>query len=131
MSNNVNSDVTTRGIRVEVFPEYVPEHSDPDKNSFFFKYRIVITNNGDKPVRLLKRHWIIINADGDTEEVEGPGVVGYNPYLKHGEKFEYESFCPLDTSWGTMEGSYLMQDDDGEEFDAEIGRFYLCVPVPA
>ena len=46
-----------------------------------------------------------------------------------GDEFEYESYCPLDTSWGTMEGTYQMQDDEGDTFDVEIGRFYLCLPV--
>jgi uncharacterized protein affecting Mg2+/Co2+ transport len=36
----------------------------------------------------------------------------------------------MKTSWGTMEGSYEMKRDDGELFDAAIGRFYLSTPVP-
>ena len=129
MSTNVNSDTTTRGIRVEVYPEFVPEHSDTDNNSFYFKYRIVITNNSDIGVTLVSRHWEIINSEGDSEVVDGAGVVGKTPYLEPGDDYEYESYCPLDTSWGTMEGTYQMQDDNGDSFDVEIGRFYLTVPV--
>ena len=69
--------------------------------------------------------WVIINADGDREEVDGPGVVGYLPELNAGESFEYSSSCPLDTNWGTMEGHYSFMGDDGVKFDALIGRFYL------
>ena len=129
MTTNINSDTTTNGIRVQVFPEYVQEHSDTDNNLYYFKYRIIITNNSDKAVTLVSRHWEIINSEGDTEVVDGPGVIGKTPYLEPGDDFEYESYCPLDTSWGTMEGSYSMQYDDGDSFDIEIGRFYLSIPV--
>jgi ApaG protein len=57
--------------------------------------------------------------------VNGPGVVGQFPTLEAGQRFEYPSFCPLETSWGTMEGSYRMERDDGTAFEVLIGRFYL------
>ena len=75
--------------------------------------------------QLLTRHWIIIDAEGNQEEVRGPGVVGQTPTLAPGEGFKYTSYCPLPTPWGTMEGSYRMQRPSGEVFDAKIARFYL------
>lgn len=125
MKSNHTSDKTTNGIRVQVFPDYIPEQSSPEENKFLFLYRIRITNNGSKSAKLLTRHWEIINSEGDVEEVNGPGVVGYQPFLDPGESFEYTSYCPLNTSWGTMEGSYHFITEDEEEFDVEIGRFYL------
>jgi ApaG protein len=125
MQNNSGSITVTEGIKVEVFPEYMPDHSEPEKKQYFFTYRVVITNLGEKPVRLLSRHWIIINAEGDREDVEGPGVVGHLPEFKPGESFEYSSSCPMDTEWGTMEGTYTFMREDGEKFKAKIGRFYL------
>jgi ApaG protein len=88
----------------------------------------VISNEGDQPARLLRRHWLIIDADGHREEVRGPGVVGETPRLEPGKAFKYQSFCPLKTRWGTMEGSYTMQRDDGSTFEASIARFYLRLP---
>jgi len=123
--SNTDSDTITDGIRVQVYPDYIPEQSNPDLNRFSFSYKVVITNEGTDRVKLLSRHWIIINSDGDQEKTEGPGVVGYTPELEPGESFEYTSFCPINTSWGTMEGSYTMQRDDGSSFEAEIARFYL------
>src|SRR4030095_2214698 len=123
--SNTDSDTITDGIRVQVYPDYIPEQSTPDLNRFSFSYKVVITNEGTDRVKLLSRHWIIINSDGDQEKTEGPGVVGYTPELEPGESFEYTSFCPINTSWGTMEGSYTMQRDDGSSFEAEIARFYL------
>ena len=78
--------------------------------------------------QLISRHWIITTADGDTEEVQGPGVVGEQPVLRPGESFEYTSFCPLKTNVGTMHGSYTMTTPGGEVFQARIAPFTLAVP---
>jgi ApaG protein len=96
-----------------------------------FAYRITIANEGTKRARLLSRHWVIINGDGDREDVQGPGVVGKTPNLAPGDDFEYTSFCPLDTEWGTMEGTFQMQREDGSTFDAVVGRFFLTVNAPS
>lgn len=129
MQDSAVSDTPTlgspHGIDVAAAATYLPDESDPGMPVYVFGYRIVITNNGDSPARLLSRHWIIIDANGRREEVEGPGVVGATPRLQPGEKFEYQSFCPLKTKWGTMEGTYRMLRDDGQMFDAVINRFYL------
>ena len=125
IDRRLDSEAITNGIKVQAFPSFVPEQSDPRTRRYFFSYKIIITNEGDETVKLLSRHWVIINAIGDREDVNGPGVVGYTPELNPGESFEYASFCPIDTNWGTMEGSYTMQKRDGEMFDAEIARFYL------
>jgi ApaG protein len=93
-----------------------------------FAYKIVLVNEGDAPARLLSRHWVILDADGHREDVEGPGVVGETPRLDPGERFEYMSGCPLPTPWGTMEGSYLFERDDGQTFRVKIGRFFLVAP---
>jgi len=39
--------------------------------------------------------------------------------------FEYTSYCPLKTEWGTMEGCYTFERKDGKHFDVAIGRFFL------
>ena len=127
MSTALESDTTTHDVRIQVFPRYLPDHSNTDDNQFVFAYRIVITNNSDRWAKLINRHWIIINADGHRNEVRGPGVVGFQPELEPGAAHEYESLCPLDTDWGTMEGSYEMQDAEGNLFNVMIGRFYLAV----
>jgi ApaG protein len=125
------SDTTTQGVRVGATAYYLPEQSDPDDNKYLFGYTIVVANQGDSPVRLVSRHWIIIDGKGQREEVRGPGVVGKTPRLEPGQAFKYQSFCPLPTAWGTMEGTYQMERDDGETFDAAIGRFYLSLPQAA
>ena len=115
----------TRSIRVAVSPAYLADQSDPPSRRFFFGYKIRITNEGEMGARLVSRRWIIVNAHGQREDVEGDGVVGQQPHLRPGQSFEYSSYCPLNTAWGTMEGTYQMERDDGEAFDAAISRFYL------
>jgi ApaG protein len=122
------SDVTTDGVRVGASAFYLPEQSDAAQQRYVFGYTIVISNEGDTAAQLISRHWLIIDANGHREEVSGPGVVGKTPRLEPGQAFKYQSFCPLKTPWGTMEGEYQMRRDDGETFDARIDRFYLRKP---
>jgi ApaG protein len=73
----------------------------------------------------LNRHWIITDANGHVEEVQGPGVVGKQPVLHPGENFEYTSGCPLKTPFGSMHGSYEMTTQGGDRFDVMIAPFAL------
>jgi len=120
-----SSDVSTEGVRVQVSAQLIPEQSDPDGRLYAFAYRVRITNEGEDWAKLLSRRWVITDSRGELEIVEGAGVVGYQPELEPGEGFEYMSGCPLRTSWGTMEGHFLMQRRDGSTFEAEVGRFFL------
>jgi len=126
---NPGSVTMTRGVRVAVAPAYAPDQSDPGLSRYLFTYRIRITNESERRVTLVARHWIIVDADGLRHEVRGEGVVGQQPELAPGESFTYSSFCPLQTPWGTMEGTYRMRSDTGDGFDVQIGRFYLALPA--
>ena len=119
------SEALTRGVRVSVTARYSPEYSDQSRRKWFFLYTIRITNESSRTVQLLNRHWIITDANGEVEEVRGPGVVGQQPVLKQGESFEYTSGCPLETAFGSMQGSYEMQVDGGETFNANVAGFAL------
>ena len=124
-----HSDVVTHGVRVKVASQYLPEQSAPEKLHHLFAYRVRIFNEGDEVVTLRSRRWVITDADGDVEIVEGPGVVGEEPQLAPGDMHEYVSGCPLPTTWGTMEGHYVMEREDGSSFKAEVGRFFLAPTV--
>ncbi|HSI04075.1 MAG: Co2+/Mg2+ efflux protein ApaG [Myxococcota bacterium] len=115
-------------MQVEVESFYVPERSKPERGYYFFAYHITITNRGDVSAQLLTRHWVITDGNGQVQEVRGDGVVGEQPRLAPGESFDYTSACPLQTPFGTMEGSYNFVADTGEEFDATIPLFMLAVP---
>jgi ApaG protein len=122
------SDTTTKGIRVQVESRYLAEQSSPRDSQFLFAYRIRISNHGTEQAQLISRHWIITDADGHVEQVQGPGVVGEQPVLTPGGVFEYTSFCPLRTAVGTMQGTYQMVTSDGDTFDAVIAPFTLAMP---
>lgn len=122
------SDTTTQGIRVQVESFYDEDRSAPQENYYFFAYRVTISNVGEEPAQLVSRDWIITDATGYQQEVQGPGVVGEQPLLAPGESFEYTSFCPLSTPVGSMHGSYRMVLENGESFDAVIAPFSLAVP---
>jgi len=124
----VVSNTVTRGIRVVVESIYVPERSEPRESYFFFAYTVTITNEGSETAQLMSREWIITDSDGNTERVSGPGVVGEQPVMKPGQGFEYTSFCPLRTSFGSMQGAYTMRTESGEIFEARIDPFTLAVP---
>ncbi|KAL1288826.1 uncharacterized protein LOC107622003 isoform X2 [Arachis ipaensis] len=102
------SDATTLGIRVQVRSEYIQDRSHPSKGLYFYAYKVRITNNSIRPVQLLRRHWIITDAHGKSEDVWGLGVVGEQPAIRPKSSFEYTSGFPLKTPNGKMEGDYEM-----------------------
>ena len=115
-------------INVEVETAYVEEQSNPGDKRFVFSYTITIRNDGQVPARLLTRHWIITDANGNVKEMRGEGVVGEQPYLKPGQGFRYSSGTVIETPVGTMQGSYQMVADNGQQFDAPIAPFRLAMP---
>ncbi len=119
------SDCTTEGIRVEAQPQFLPTYSDSEAGRFVFGYRVRISNQGETRVRVTRRYWTIVDADGESHVVDQPGIVGQTPFLEPGTMFEYASFCPLPTEWGTMEGHYLVEREGAEPVRALIGRFFL------
>lgn len=118
------SECVTEGVRISVRPSYMSLQSMPAERRFLFSYGVTIRNEGSARIRLASRFWRIIDAEGEERIAEGPGVVGQHPELGPGDSFEYASFCPLPTAWGTMEG-HLVFEREGAKFEAAVGRFYL------
>ena len=115
-------------IEVSVVAQFLPEQSQPHAHRFAFAYTVTIRNRGSITAQLISRHWLITDANGRVQEVRGPGVVGEQPKLTPGESFQYTSGAVLETSLGTMHGSYQMRASDEHLFDAPIARFTLSVP---
>ena len=115
-------------IRVHVATQYVDEQSEPSIDRYVFAYTITIENLGDIAAQLISRHWIITDANGKVQEVQGDGVVGEQPHLDPGESYRYSSGAVLETPVGSMQGSYRMKAEDGIDFDAPIAPFTLAVP---
>lgn len=115
-------------ITIEAHSEYLEDQSIPEQSRYAFVYRVQITNNRPTATTLLRRHWVITDANNRSQEVEGEGVVGEQPVIHPGQTYSYISGAVIDTPAGTMEGRYLMASDEGEEFHAAIPVFGLIRP---
>ena len=105
---------------------YLDEQSQPSASVFAFAYTITIVNSGDVTSQLMARHWVITDAQGHTDEVRGLAVVGHQPLLKPGERFEYTSWTRIATSQGTMRGTFFCMTEDARPFDAPVPEFMLA-----
>ena|SRR5688572_9812334 len=139
MATSPHSDTTTNDIRIQAAAQYLPPENLPQEfageaksssRHFVFRYKITMTNVGKAPAKLLSRHWVIVDSESRREEVRGRGVIGEYPRLGVGESYSYVSYCPIATPWGTMEGTYTFERDDGSRFQVRIGRFFLVPSAP-
>ena len=119
---------TTKKISITVSPYFLEDQSDPDDLHFVWAYQVTINNLSKNVVQLKNRYWKIIDSNGTKQEVKGEGVIGEQPVLNPGEKFEYTSGTPLTTPSGFMEGSYEMEIKNGSIFEALIPQFSLDSP---
>lgn len=107
---------------------YLDEQSQPAQGTFAFSYTITIVNSGDVTAQLVARRWEITDALGHTEEVRGLAVVGHQPLLKPGERFEYTSWTRIATPQGTMRGTYFCMTEHARPFEATVPEFMLARP---
>lgn len=129
MARRDEFSATTRNIRVSVRAFYLAEQSEPERGQFVWAYRVEIANLGRETVQLLRRTWHITDGAGRTQTVHGAGVIGEQPVLEPGGRFEYTSGTPLSTASGFMQGTYhMVVSGSGEAFDAEIPAFSLDSP---
>ena len=119
---------TTNRINITVNPYYLEDQSEPDELHFVWAYQVTINNLSNERVQLKNRFWKITDSNGSKQEVKGEGVVGEQPILNPGEKFEYTSGTPLSTPSGFMEGHYEMETKGGSRFDVFIPLFSLDSP---
>lgn len=113
---------------VKVEATFIPDQSDITHNRYAFSYHVTITNTGNIAAQLISRHWVIVEADGQQQEVRGLGVVGDQPLLAPKQSYEYTSGTVINTPMGKMHGSYQMVAEDGTRFEATIPVFLLNMP---
>lgn len=115
-------------FRCTVVVQHLADRSDPQDDQYAFAYTVTIENSGDIAAQLVARHWVITDAHGHVDEVRGLAVVGHQPLLKPGERFEYTSWTRIATPQGTMRGTYFCMTEDAQPFDAPVPEFMLAVP---
>ena len=119
----------SEGIEVSVETFYQPDYSNPVSGEYMFAYRITIENHNSFPVKLHRRRWNIFDSNGSYREVEGEGVVGVQPILQPGERYQYVSGCNLRTEMGKMRGTYQMENLINKKFlEINIPEFEMVVP---
>ncbi|BDH47155.1 protein ApaG [Salmonella enterica subsp. enterica serovar Choleraesuis] len=116
-------------VCVQVQSVYIESQSSPEDERFVFAYTVTIRNLGRQPVQLLGRYWLITNGNGKETEVQGEGVVGEQPHIDASNEYQYTSGAVIETPLGTMQGHYLMVDNQGNTFQVAIPVFRLAVPA--
>jgi ApaG protein len=119
----------SEGVEVSVETFFQPDHSNPLQSDYMFAYRITLENHNPFSVKLHRRHWFIFDSNGSHREVEGEGVVGVQPVLAPGERYQYVSGCNLRTEMGRMQGTYSMENLHNKQFfSVSIPSFDMIVP---
>jgi len=122
-------NLISEGVEVSVETYYQQDYSNPVQSEYMFAYRIAIENHNAFPIKLHRRHWYIFDSNGANREVEGEGVVGVQPVLAPGEKYQYVSGCNLKTEMGRMYGTYQMENLNNKKlFEVDIPAFEMYVP---
>ena len=123
-------NLISEGVEISVETFYQQDYSNPLQSEYMFAYKIIIENHNSFPIKLLRRHWHIFDSNGSNREVEGEGVVGVQPILAPGERYQYVSGCNLRTEMGKMSGTYKMENLNNKElFEVNIPAFEMIVPL--
>ena len=120
----------TEGVNIKVETFYQPDQSSPLTAEYLFAYQITIENLTIHPVKLLSRHWHIIDSNGTHREGEGEGVVGQQPVIEPGNSYQYTSAVNLHSDIGKMYGTYLIENlFNKKKLTVNIPEFRLVVPA--
>ncbi len=98
----------------------------PDKPHAFV-YFITLRNASERTVTLLGRKWVIENADGTQQVVEGDKIVGETPRLEPGEHFSYNSYHVTSMD-AHVQGSFHGVDELGERVHVILPPFDMTIP---
>lgn len=120
----------TEGVNIKVETFYQAAQSNPFSSEFLFAYRITIENLTIYPVKLLSRHWHILDSNGTHREVEGDGVVGKQPVISPGNSYQYTSGVNLRSDVGKMFGTYMVENlFNKKKLTINIPEFQLIAPA--
>ncbi len=128
MAEETSNSELADSIRISAQTRFLMDQSNPDDRRYVFSYTIAIHNQGNASAQLMTRQWLITDADGRLQEVQGDGVIGEQPHIAPGDTHTYTSGAIIETPVGTMEGRSGMVSAADDPFDAPIPVFRLAVP---
>ena len=106
----------------------MPSFNAPEDLPHPFSYSITIVNEGDEPVTIRGRKWVIHQENDEVLVVEGEGVVSQTPRLEpFGGDFTYSSYHVVGHN-SVAEGAYFGETDDGRRVFTRIPQFDLKLP---
>lgn len=94
-----------------------------------FIYFISIDNMSDRKITLRGRRWVLDEADGHQQVIEGEGIVGKEPTLAPGETFSYNSYHITHCDCRAR-GSFHGVDSDGRAIHCPIPEFEMKITSP-
>lgn len=83
---------------------------DERQKYYIHKYTIHIENTSEISFQILSRKWVISDGLSWNKIVQGDGVIGQQPVIYPGQSYSYDSWCPMPSTVGYMEGEYICMD---------------------
>jgi len=135
-----HSDLTTTGVRVEIFSFFEAEKSRAVRGKYYFMCNIRVSNYNDEEVKLLGREWQIYKVDSDAPEImHSEGAYGEKPVIPPGTMFQYHTEVEVSVDTvkpviGRVEGHFVIERDDPENPGKKIQEtvnmapFFLSIP---
>lgn len=122
---------TTAGVAISVETFYQPESSNPVDRIYRFAYRVLIENNNTFPIKLIQRHWYILDSHSTKrKETKSEGIDGIQPTILPGKSYRFLSGITLHTGLGKMHGHFLMKNQkDHTTFEVVLPEFEMTAPL--
>jgi ApaG protein len=99
----------------------------PAQQPHAFVYFITIHNGSERTVTLFGRKWVIAQADGTRQVIEGDKIVGETPRLAPGESFSYNSYHVTGVE-AVAQGSFHGADENGRIIHVILPAFNMGIP---
>lgn len=120
----------TGDVAVSFRPTFTQSQiNEDDERIYVWTCQVRIQNTGDRPCKVKKRYWSVVDSHARMNEVAGNGIgSGEEPVIEPGESFGYTTVIPLDAASGILVGHFDMQSDDGKTFRVEFPVVSLDSP---
>jgi len=127
-NDRYGSQTITDGLRIRVRTLYIPELDNAHHVTVTYEFELDCAPGQSPPEGILKSRHFKIGEDDDTQNVNGPGVIGLYPKIGPSmEVFRYNSCTQFSkqSSDCWMEGNFLFRLTSGRDFRAKFNRFYF------